>query len=95
MNTYMTPSMSPEEELDTFPWYKAMRASASVSRSEPSCTLCALTSILTVARASHSRAAACSGLSARFPARTCTEPTWPHSSSTAGHALTLTLCTFP
>src|SRR5690242_5092895 len=26
MNTYMTPSMSPEEELEPFPWYKDMRA---------------------------------------------------------------------
>jgi len=34
MNVYMTPSMTPEEELDPFPWYKAMRANAPVSRNE-------------------------------------------------------------
>ena len=39
--------------------------------------------------------AACAGLSARLFARTCTESACSHSSSTAGHAVTLTLCTVP
>jgi cytochrome P450 len=34
MNVYMTPSMTPEEELDPFPWYSAMRADEPVSYNE-------------------------------------------------------------
>jgi cytochrome P450 len=34
MNVYMTPSMTPEEELDPFPWYKTMRAASPVSYNE-------------------------------------------------------------
>ncbi len=34
MNVYRTPSMTPEEELDPFPWYRAMRAEAPVGYNE-------------------------------------------------------------
>ncbi len=51
--------------------------------------------MLAVSFASHSRLATCAGLSARLFALTRTESACPHSSSIAGHALTLTLSTLP